>query len=352
MPKTYQTYLISLLLELKKKLNVKVLTYDTAIQADYKVNPKNFKNILYRLFYKLGVSKHQSLDSKIMSNYDIIHLQHSYLFSKILPFFKDTIGSPKSVITLRGSDTYIKPWIFPWWLDFYKNKSQYIDAFITVSEHQKKYLKRWGIPESKIYVIPVSFGLQTNAKPKYPSSKAIKIVSAHRMCWEKNIEGNLRVIKLLIEKGYEVQYDIFGDGPDKGQLFYLVDKYKLNKHVKIHGKIDNKSFIKKLSNYDFFLQLSHSEALGVSVIEAQSMGIPAIISNSGGLPETIIDQKSGFCVDSTDSEEASKHIINLFNNRDNFFSFSNEAIKYSNDNFSTTNEVEKLIGLYKILNKE
>lgn len=347
MPETYQAYLSNLLRELKKKIDVKTLSYKENKRADHSITSYGVKDKLQRIASKVNISSDTSLDVKVMREYDIIHLQHSYLYPKLSPFFNDDKNKPKLIITLRGGDTYIKPWIIDGWKIFYKEDSKYIDAFVTVSQHQKEYLQKWGVAENKIHVIPVSFGEKIITEPKFPSDKTIKIVSAHRMCWEKNIEGNLRVIKTLKEKGQKVQYDIYGDGPDKGQLLYLIDKYNLKEEVSYLGKVSNEEFKTKLPNYDFFLQLSISEAFGASVIEAQSVGVPAIVSNSGGLPETIVDEKTGFCVDSWDVEKAVEKMINLFIDKEKYFQFSEKAILHSNANFSTENEIQSLLKLYK-----
>ncbi len=349
MPQTYQAYLSNLLTELKQSIDVKTLSYSNDKEADFIIISYGTKDKIQRLASKTGLSKNKSLDIKIMNSYDIVHLQHSYLYPKLQPFFNSNSIKPKIVITLRGGDTYIKPWFSQKWKSFYKERSTYIDAFITVSQHQKEYLQKWGVSENKIHVIPVSFGNKTNAKPKYPSKDKIRIVSAHRMCWEKNIEGNLRVMKTLKEKGFAVQYDLYGDGHDKGQVYYLIDKYNLINEVNFIGKVENDVFKAKLSTYDFFLQLSHSEAFGASVIEAQSMGVPAIISNSGGLPETITENESGFCVDSWDVEKATNAIIDLFVNKEKYYQFSANAIENSNSKFTTQHEVALLQRLYKSL---
>lgn len=347
MPKAYQAYMYLLLNELKKQIPIKTLAYQNHKEADFCIKSHQGKDKLQRFAFKHKLSKIPSEDIKIIKQFDVIHLQHSYLFKKLNVFYvQDIEKKPKIVITLRGSDTYIRTWLNDSWQNFYKNQSQFIDAFITVSEHQKKYLQKWGVPKEKIHVIPVSFGKNTHAKPKYPSTDKIKIVSAHRMCWEKNIEGNIRVAKLLKEKGYHVCYDIYGDGPDRGQVPFLIDKYDLKNEVSYKGKIENNEFKKRLPNYDFFLQLSHSEAFGASVIEAQAMGLPAIISNSGGLPETILNNKTGFYCDAYNSTAAAQAIETLFLDTKKYLEFSKKAIEYVNTHFTISHEIDKLINLY------
>ncbi|REE81995.1 glycosyltransferase involved in cell wall biosynthesis [Lutibacter oceani] len=348
LPKTYQKYMLFLVDSLKKKINVKTLSYSKE-DADYSIESYGFKDFILRLLYKLKLSRFSSLDVKIMSKFDLVHLQHSFLFAKLIPLFKDYKNKTKVIITLRGGDTYVKPWIDKRWQDFYKNYGDKVDAFITVSNHQKEYLQRWGVSKNKIHVIPISFGVKSIAEPKYPNKGIVKIISAFRMCWEKNIEGNLRTVKILKEKGINVQYDIFGNGSDLGQVYYLVDKYGLEKEVNCYGKIENTIFKQKLKLYDFYLQLSHSESFGGSVIEAQSQGIPCIVSNSGGLPEAIIHGKTGYCINTYNVDSAANYIKELFQDSKKYHLFSKNAIEYVNENFTTTTEVEKLVGLYKRL---
>ena len=284
----------------------------------------------------------------IKNNIDIIHIQYSFLYPKIENLLKLPRNErPKIIITLRGGDTYVKPWVNKRWKNFYNGLGSNVDAFITMSMHQKKYLMKWGIPEKNIHVIPLSFGEISKAKPKLPNKGIMKIVSAFRMGWEKNIEGNLRVIKILKEKGIKVQYDIFGGGPDVGQVYYLIDYYKLQDCTTYYGKIENKELIKRLNSYDFFLQLSHSESLPASILEAQSQGVPCVSSNRGGLPEAIIHGETGFCVESYDINLAVKNMVDLYNNPVLYKSFSKKAIEHVNNNYTNLNEIERLKLLYK-----
>ena len=280
-----------------------------------------------------------------MNQFDIVHIQLSYLRSKIIPLL-DQKTRPKIVVTLRGGDTYLKPWASENWRNFYKESENNIDAFITMSEHQKNYLKKWGVNERKIHVIPISFGNYSNAQPKYPNQNTLKLVSAFRMTWEKNIEGSMRYAKSLKEKGINFMYDIYGDGNDIGQLYFLIDKFDLGSNVNVKGKVDNYILKEKLIEYDFFVQLSISEALPASILEAQSKGIPCIISNSGGLPEAVIPNESAIVGDYNQTEYFVEESLRIWQNKDLYFSFSDKAIRNVNENFSIEKETERLIKLY------
>lgn len=314
----------------------------------------NFRRI-YETLYQLMKRHPKKLNfleiKSLKENVDIIHIQDSFLHQKIFGLLSLPIQErPKIIITLRGSDTYVKPWLQQRWFEFYKGQAMHVDAFIVMSNHQKNYLcRKWGISKNKIHVIPISLHSTKNLPPKQRNKKTIRISSAYRMCWEKNIEGNLRVVRILKEKGFKVKYDLYGDGPDVGQVFYLIEKYEIQEEVVYHGKVKHDKLIEALQKSDFYLQLSHSESLGMSVIEAQSLGLPVIVSTADGLPEAIQNGVTGYAVRPEDSEQASQHIIDLWGNESMYEMFSKQSIKFVNTNFTMQKEIDSLVGVYKNL---
>ena len=345
MPGVYQNYLNGLLKAIKEKLPIKTLVYTTSKTSDYVVGSSLLKDKLQRLYYKLGLTKTPALDLKYMLQYDIVHLQHSYLWKKTLPFLQ-LKEHQKLVITLRGGDTYLKPWSYRTLANFYKTGSKEVDAFVVMSENQKAYLERWGVSEDKIHVLPISFGNTSLSKPKYPNNEKLKLVSAFRMTWEKNIEGHIQFAKSLKDRGVPFVYDIYGNGADLDQLYFLVDKYRLKDYVNIKGKVTNANLKSLLPNYDFFVQLSISESLGMSVIEAQSFGLPCVVSNSGGLTEAVIHNKTGIVSNYTEIKVLVDATVLLWKNSDLYYSYSKNALAHVNANFTVDREVEMLKALY------
>jgi glycosyltransferase involved in cell wall biosynthesis len=347
MPGVYQKYLLNLLLEIQKKYAIKTLVYEKNRLADFSVVRYGLKDYLNYFLYKVKLSKYKSIDAKYMNNFDIIHLQHSFLWRK-LEIFRDKNTIPKIIITLRGGDTFVKPWLSNSWKNFYKN-SDHISAFVVMSDFQKKYLQKWGVNENKIHVIPISFGTFSNATPKYPNKKILKLASAFRLTWEKNIEGTIFFAKCMKDRGVSFVYDIYGDGNDLGQLLYFIDYYQLNDCVFVKGKVDNELLKVKLLEYDFFVQLSYSEAFPTSVLEAQSIGIPCVVSNSGGLPEAVVKNKTALVDNYKNIENLVSETIQLYNDSERYFDFSKNAIDFVNQNFAINNEIVRLSNLYKLI---
>jgi len=345
MPGVYQSYLNGLLKAIKEKLPVKTLVYAASKTSDYVVGSSRLKDKLQRFYYKLGLTKTATLDLKYMLQYDIVHLQHSYLWKKMLPFIQ-LKEHQKLVITLRGGDTYLKPWSYRTLANFYQTGSKSVDAFVVMSENQKAYLERWGVPENKIHVLPISFGNTSLSKAKYPNTLKLKLVSAFRMTWEKNIEGHIQFAKALKDKGIPFEYDMYGNGANLDQLYFLVDKYMLQDYINIKGKVTNASLKSVLPDYDIFVQLSISESLGLSVIEAQSFGLPCVVSNAGGLTEAVLNNKTGIVSKYTDIKLMVDATLLLWKNSDLYYSYSKNAIAHVNANYTVDKEVEGLTRLY------
>lgn len=346
---TYQNYISELTACLKKSCNVSSMVYEPNAEADFIIKTNNFKDKAQRALYKMHLTPYRSFDMVVMKQFDILHLQHSFLFNKLLSFIGSSKQSPKTIITLRGGDTYIKPLMQERWRMFYKKQSTQIDAFIVMSNHQQKCLENLGVAKEKINIIPVSVGNATNAKAKYPNKDFIKIVSAFRMTWEKNIEGNMRFAKQLLEKNIPFVYDIYGDGDDLTQAYFFRNKYGLTNHVNIMGECENSLLKQKFEQYDFLLQLSFSESLSIAVIEAQAAGLPAIVSDAGGLPEAVIPGKTAIVGDFHDIDYLCGECINLWRNKELYYMFSANAIQWANNNFTLNHEADKLITLYNNL---
>jgi glycosyltransferase involved in cell wall biosynthesis len=357
-PLFYQPYIPPTLelLAQQDQIDSKIIAFDGASDSEsVEILPSHRKRAYSeRLTGIFSNSNLNYLENKTLKEkVDIIHLQHSFLFNKVKGLLNSgNVDRPKVVITLRGGDTYVKPWISKRWKEFYSDFGNKVDAFIVMSEDQKQYLSRWNVPFENIHVIPISFGQPFKVEPKYPNQDKLKIASVFRMCWEKNIADNLRLIKKIKELGVSLQYDVYGDGPDMGQLYCLLDRYGLNDVVNVMDKVENSIIKSELKNYDFILQLSHSESFGMSIVEAQTYGVPAIVSNTGGLPEVVIDQNTGFVGEYDKIDGLVAKAIELWKNPKAYFEFSKNSIENAQEKYNVNCEVELLKKMYqKILEK-
>lgn len=88
---------------------------------------------------------------------------------------------------------------------------------------------------------------------------------------------------------------IYGDGPKKDEYMTLAGKY-LNDCIHFKGKIPAEEAPKALQQGKVLVNISRSESFGVSVLEASACGLAVIVSNRGGLLETVEPNKTGLVI--------------------------------------------------------
>ena len=106
---------------------------------------------------------------------------------------------------------------------------------------------------------------------------------------------------------------IGSDGPERLEAEQLCRKYGLSNKIKFLGKL--KLIENILSFADVFLLPSETESFGLVALDMASKTV-VISTNSGGLPEVNIDNKTGFLSDVGDIDKMSKDISNLLSNKE------------------------------------
>ena len=125
-----------------------------------------------------------------------------------------------------------------------------------------------------------------------------------------------------------LKYAILGDGPELSRLKHLVIKHSLLKQVDFiyHDHPSEKIF--KNSSVHIMPTLTTPDSIegfGISNVEAASFGLPCIVSNSGGTPESI--GRNGIIVKENDTKQLVKSIINIFKT---YKSYSRQSYLFAN----------------------
>jgi glycosyltransferase involved in cell wall biosynthesis len=137
---------------------------------------------------------------------------------------------------------------------------------------------------------------------------------------------------------------IVGEGDLKRELQQKVIDYGLESKIHFIGYQNDVKSI--LVNSHYYVNSSYNEALGISLIEAMSLGLPLIGSNVGGIPEIINENENGFLVDFNNIEEATNTFLKAINinpheyNRLSNNSFESFHNKFSSDKYVRTFEKE------------
>ena len=108
---------------------------------------------------------------------------------------------------------------------------------------------------------------------------------------EKGHAFMLQVIEELLNEFPNLLYVIAGEGYLREQLMQMTDEKMLQEAVCFLGMVNPVAPV--IKNADVLVMPSTYEPLGMSQIEALGLGVPVIVSDTGGLPEIVIHNQTG-----------------------------------------------------------
>jgi len=280
------------------------------------VNKWTFLTFLIKNFIEVIVfAKKQRLTKadKIASSYtkwklvtsnkpNIIHFAYTGLaieFSEVI----DLISAESKVfVSARGSAEIVKPITDKARVSALKRLWQQVDKVHCVSLNMLEKLETLELKRNMAFVNYPSIDVtkfsfrKKNEDINFDPTFKIKILSTGRLYYQKGYIFALSAIKSLVSKGFDIEYHILGEGPDRELLeFYIADN-KLDDNVLLCGKVSSEEVSNKLSESHIFLLPSIYEGVSNAVLEAMAVGTPVITTDAGGMAEVIQDGTNGFLV--------------------------------------------------------
>jgi glycosyltransferase involved in cell wall biosynthesis len=174
---------------------------------------------------------------------------------------------------------------------------------IAVSPTTKDALTRTGVPGSQIQV--VFNGVEQTERPAdavYRPERRIAYVG--RVKRYKRLDRLVRMMPELREAFPDVHLDIAGTGDAEPRVRDLVKELGLDDHVTVHGFVDERKKTEILDRAAVFATPSMHEGWGLSVIEANGHGCPAVAYDVPGLRVAIQHGKTGLLAADDDAFRA------------------------------------------------
>ncbi|MHB8536319.1 MAG: glycosyltransferase [Sulfuricaulis sp.] len=188
------------------------------------------------------------------------------------------------------------------------------DRVITVSEDVRRYLISRGVSGDKITSVPTGINFKRfnpartdledmRARFKVPrGSFVIGIIAVLRKA--KGHRYLLQALKILAPEFPQLKLLIAGTGPQEQNIRTLIKELGLEEQVRMLGHIEDVPSL--LRALDVFVLPAQEEALGTALIEATAMGVPAIATKIGGIPEVLGD--AGLLFASEDIDALVNHL--------------------------------------------
>lgn len=280
------------------------------------------------------------------------HLFYANYFGRIAGIFARV---PVIIITEHGTHSNFKK-IYHHWIDFVL--ALFTSKVIAVSLAVKEYLLKYTmIPKQRIAIIYNAIDFERFDNAFYKDKDLLRA----KLGFENHSFLIGCVSNLTPWKGQLVLLQAFNSvikhfpnaklcivGRDavnfQSKLELFAKKENLQRSICFLGERRDTPEI--LKAFDIFIFPSLTEGLGISLLEAMYMGLPAIASKVEGILEIIENNKSGILVPAGDYKLLASEILMLLENKDKMQMLGENARKRIEKYFSPKAYIEELELLY------
>ncbi len=147
----------------------------------------------------------------------------------------------------------------------------------------------------------------------------------------------------------DVKFILIGDGILRSRIKKLISSLKLERQFIMAGW--RKDIPAILRSLDIFVLTSSWEGMPISVLEAMACSRPVIATDTGGIAEVIVEDKTGFLVRAGDMDNMSEKLTNLLKNKDLRARIGHDAKDSLGQDFSLSNMAKLTQNLYTDLLK-
>ena len=123
---------------------------------------------------------------------------------------------------------------------------------------------------------------------------------------------------------------------DNGYYDTLSSRCDVNPRIELRGPTYDDSELSTIyrSATVSVIPSTFPEALGLTSLEAQASGVPVVVSDAGGLPETVADGRSGFVFANGNAEQLGELVVDLLLNPDRRDAVGSDAREWAMSTFS------------------
>ena len=313
------------------------------------------KNIITDIYHMRLSKKSLILDLKlayfatIMSRIDIdlIHAHFGFIGNYGLRL-KQLINKPL-ITSFYGIDAAIAD------TDTYTELFSICKIITVLSNDMKNDLLNLGCPEDKIIIHHLGINLKKfSYSERYKdSTEKIHFLSVGRFVEKKGMMYTIKAFYYLQLEYNNIELSIIGDGEMKHEIETLINNLEIQDKVILLGSHSLGEVINEMHKSHIFILPSitakngDKEGTPTVLMEAQATGIPVISTYHAGIPEIVINKKTGYLVEERDSCSLYKIMKYLVDQPRLWNKLGKNGRNHVKENYNISNQVDKLEFIYK-----
>jgi glycosyltransferase involved in cell wall biosynthesis len=279
---------------------------------------------------------------------DIVHAHdpHAVATASLALSFL-TSGRCPGLIASRRVAFHLKGNTFSRW------KYHQVDCFVAASNAIRHTLIEDGIDPGRI--VTVYEGIDVHRVQLEPAANihaefwlpthAPIVGAVAALTQEKGHKYLIDAAALVIREVPEAHFVILGEGDLRPALERQVKELRLDKHVLLPGfRPDVLSFIR---SFDLFVMSSLAEGLGTSLLDAMALSKATVATDTGGIPEVVVEGETGLLVPPRDHRALADAVIRLLKDPVKRGQMGAAGLARVTRVFSAERMVEKTLEVYR-----
>ena len=203
--------------------------------------------------------------------------------------------------------------------------AQKINYWIANSKNVAGRIKKYYGKDSTVIYPPIEVEKIKRATKDLKQEDYLIVVS--RLVGAKGLEETAKVMKSL-----GINLKIVGESHGFADVEEKLKKLS-GGNIELTGRISDEKMYELLGKAKGFIALARDEDFGMTLVEAQSAGIPVLAYSGGGYKESVIEGKTGIFVDSTSEKDLEIAVKKLLNTKWNKEEMVRNAEKFSKERF-------------------
>jgi len=209
--------------------------------------------------------------------------------------------------------------------------------------------------DKKIFVTP--FGVDmTKFKPivNIKANDQITVGTVKALEDKYGIGDLIHAFAAIHTKHKNSQLLIVGGGKQKDEYVQLTHDLNIAEVSTFTGRVPNDKVPEYINKMDVFgvPSTEDSESFGVAAVEAMACGVPVVVSNVGGLPEVVLEGKTGYVIPKENPKELAFAIQSLIENPEKSNEMGLAGIEHVKANYNWIDNANGMLDLYEKTLKE
>lgn len=204
-------------------------------------------------------------------------------------------------------------------------------------------------------ILVTPFGINTGQfmpEPETANGKKEIVIGTIKSLEEKyGVAYLLEAFSILFHKHPDIPLKllIIGSGSLQKKLVNLSETLGIAGVTEFTSAVPFSEVVKWHNRLDIYVAVSidPSESFGVAILEASSCGRPVVVSNIGGLPEVVMDGKTGMVVPVKDAEKTAEAIEKLLLDPGLRRSIGENGRNHVHENYEWNDCIQQMINIYQ-----